>query len=86
MFAAIASVIPLHDAPGPVGSAFINGWYGYVNKDLRTVLDSDDVSGRFSRTYCGRGKLRKCRKALVRSLGDALGHTSDAELYPGETL
>ena len=29
-------------------------------------------------------RSRKCRKALVESLGDALGHTSDAELYPDE--
>ncbi len=72
LFAAIASVIPLHDAPGPVGSAFINGWYGYVNKDLRTVLDSDDVSGRFSRTYCGAASCasaarRWCGRSATRS-------------------
>ena len=38
------------------------------------------VRGRWSRTYCGRGSLKRCRKALVSSLKDAL--TADAaELY-----
>jgi hypothetical protein len=83
LYAAIQEVIPLHDAPGPVGSAFISGWYGYVDKDLRTTLDRK-VRGRFSRAYCGGGKLGKCRRALVKSLSQALRHTSDAELYPGE--
>jgi acyl-homoserine lactone acylase PvdQ len=83
LFDAVFSVVGFHDAPGPVGSAFITGWYGYVNKDLRMVL-GEDVRGRFSRTYCGRGSRAKCRRALVRSLDKALEHTSDAELYPGE--
>lgn len=81
LFDAIESMIGVHDAPGPVGSAFISGWYGYVNKDLRTLL-GDDVRGRFSRAYCGGGSAAKCRRALVRSLADALRHTGDAELYP----
>jgi hypothetical protein len=81
LFDAIETMIPLHDAPGPLGSAFINGWYGYASKDLRTIL-GDEVRGRFSRTYCGHGKLAKCRRALIRSLADAVQHTADAELYP----
>jgi hypothetical protein len=83
LFDAIERVIILHDAPGPVGSAFFSGWYGYVNKDLRAVM-GDDVRGAFSREYCGGGSRAKCRRTLVRSLADALEHTSDAELYPGE--
>ena len=81
LYSAIQEVVGLHDAPGPVGSAFISGWYGYVNKDLRTILGRK-VSGGFSRVYCGGGKLAKCRKALLDSLSEALKHTSDAELYP----
>jgi acyl-homoserine lactone acylase PvdQ len=83
LYEAIESMIVLHDAPGPVGSAFISGWYGYVDKDLRAILDRN-VSGAFSRVYCGGGALAKCRKALVRSLAEALEHTADAELYPGD--
>ncbi len=81
LYDAIVRVVGLHDAPGPMGSAFITGWYGYVNKDLRTILGRR-VRGEFSRPYCGGGSLAKCRRALVGSLSDALGHTSDAELYP----
>lgn len=83
LYGAILDVMGLHDAPGPVGSAFFDGWYGYVNKDLRMVL-GDEVKGRFSRTYCGGGSLAKCRRVLVKSLAKALAHSSDAELYPGE--
>ena len=81
MFDALENMIAFHDAPGPVGSAFYGGWYGYVNKDLRTIL-GDPVRGKFSRVYCGGGSISKCRKALVKSLKQALAHTTDAELYP----
>ena len=81
MFGALENMIAFHDAPGPLGSAFYGGWYGYVNKDLRTIL-GDPVRGRFSRVYCGGGSVSKCRKALIKSLKQALAHTSDAELYP----
>jgi hypothetical protein len=81
LFRAIQQMVGLHDAPGPGGSAFISGWYGYVDKDLRTILGMP-VRGEFSRPYCGAGKLRACARALVRSLDTALDHTSDAELYP----
>jgi acyl-homoserine lactone acylase PvdQ len=81
MFDAMERMLSLHDAPGPIGSSFISGWYGYVNKDLRTIL-GDPVRGKFSRVYCGGGSVAKCRAALVRSLSNALGHDSDAELYP----
>jgi hypothetical protein len=83
LFERIQTMIGFHDAPRDQGSAFQTGWYGYVHKDLRTLLGKK-VKGRFSRVYCGGGKLRKCRRALRRSLADALDHTSDAELYPGQ--
>jgi acyl-homoserine lactone acylase PvdQ len=83
LFERVEAMIKLHDAPRDQGSAFQDGWYGYVHKDLRTILGKK-VKGRYSRVYCGGGKLRKCRKALRRSLAEALDHTSDAELYPGQ--
>jgi len=51
------------DNPGPGGSAFIDGWYGYVDKDLRTLL-GQTVRGPYSRRYCGAGVLATCREAL----------------------
>ena len=62
-----------------VGSAWQDGWYSFVQKDLRTLLGKR-VRGRWSRTYCGRGKLRRCRRALTRSLKEALA-VGPAELY-----
>ncbi|HEX2030901.1 MAG TPA: penicillin acylase family protein [Actinomycetota bacterium] len=54
------------------GSAFQHGWYGHLQKDLRTVLGRQ-VEGRFSRAYCGLGALRACRADLLASLDQAVG-------------
>ena len=45
------------------GSAYISGWYGYVDKDLRSLLDQP-VEAPYSRRYCGAGVLATCRDAL----------------------
>lgn len=60
-----------HDAPGPLGSAFNGGLYSHLQKDLRTVLGAK-VRGKFSREYCGKGSLSKCRVALAGSLDLAI--------------
>ncbi len=54
-----------------LGSAYQTGWYGFVRKDLRTVLKRK-VRGKYSRRYCGGGKIKRCRRALRRSLRDAI--------------
>jgi acyl-homoserine lactone acylase PvdQ len=51
------------DPPDSTGSAFDGGWYGYVDKDLHTILGRR-VRGRFSRRYCGNGSLAACRSSL----------------------
>lgn len=56
---------------GPNGSAYISGWYGYVDKDLRTQLGKP-VRGAFSRRYCGGGSLAACTVSLRAAL-DAAG-------------
>jgi hypothetical protein len=58
------------DDPGPGGSAYISGWYGYVDKDLRALL-GQPVRGAFSRRYCGAGVLAACREALWEALDAA---------------
>ena len=50
-----------------LGSAYQGSWYGYVSKDLRTVLGRARCVGSYSREYCGR-LLARCRAALRRSL------------------
>jgi len=74
LFDAIKNINTLDDSPNHhLGSAYNGGWYVYVNKDLRTILRPRSVKGRFSRIYCGRGKLGRCRAALLNSLSSAIG-------------
>jgi len=55
-----------------IGSAW-NGvaWYGYVSKDLRSLL-GQPVRSPYSRRYCGAGSLAACRRALRASLAEAV--------------
>ena len=62
-----------------LGSAFQGDSYGYLHKDLRTVLGRR-VRGRYSRVFCGRGSLRRCRRALLASLREAMT-VPDSQLY-----
>ena len=57
--------------PGGGGSAYFTGWWGYVDKDLRTIL-SDPVSQPLSRRYCGGGSASSCRQVLLDTLADAV--------------
>jgi acyl-homoserine lactone acylase PvdQ len=67
-----------------LGSAYQGAWYGYVRKDLRTILGRK-VKGRYVMRYCGGGKLRKCRKRLRSSLKAALAVPA-SELYGGDEV
>jgi hypothetical protein len=64
----------------PSAPAFSTGWYGYVHKDLRSLLAPKRVRGRYSRVYCGRGSRKRCAAALQASLREALG-ISRTDLY-----
>jgi acyl-homoserine lactone acylase PvdQ len=66
------------DDPGPGGSAYISGWYGYVDKDLRTLLGRE-VRGPYSRRYCGAGVLATCREALWAALDTAAAALEKAQ-------
>ena len=61
----------IDDHPGELGSAYISGTYGHLQKDLRTIL-GERVRGKFSRIYCGNGKLKACRADLRKSLADSV--------------
>ncbi|MFJ6572899.1 penicillin acylase family protein [Streptomyces sp. NPDC091292] len=73
-------------AHGPTGahagSAFQYGWWGYVDKDLRSVL-GQSVKGPLGRTYCGAGDLGACRDALLSTLKTAAAVPA-ATVYPGD--
>ena len=51
--------------PDGQGSSFFDGWYGYVDKDLRRTL-GHRVRHPLSRRYCG--KRRACRRVLTDTL------------------
>jgi acyl-homoserine lactone acylase PvdQ len=68
------------DDAGPGGSSYISGWYGYVDKDLRTLLGRE-VKGPYSRRYCGAGVLATCRDALWAAL-DAAAAELEAKQGP----
>ncbi|MGI8631971.1 MAG: penicillin acylase family protein [Solirubrobacterales bacterium] len=81
LFDDVVGHLSIHDGTDQ-GSAFQSGWYGYVRKDLRTLLGSR-VKGKYPRTFCGRGSLGKCRDMLLRTLGEAVD-TPYSEIYNGE--
>ena len=101
VFSRLKSILPQDDDPhldgAHHGSAYQNGWYGYVQKDLRLLLGRKRLRGlrrppgrrsRLSRIYCGgrkrrNGNLRRCRSALSASLGKALG-ADPKQLYDDE--
>jgi acyl-homoserine lactone acylase PvdQ len=58
------------DPPARGGSAYLGGWYSYVEKDLRTVLGRP-VTGRYAIAYCGKGALPACAAALWQALDEA---------------
>jgi acyl-homoserine lactone acylase PvdQ len=83
LFEAMSSVHALDNHPNNhgdhVGSAWQGGWYSFAQKDLRTLLGRR-VRSRWSRVYCGRGSVRRCRRSLERSLTAALA-VDPAQMY-----
>ncbi|MBF4163433.1 penicillin acylase family protein [Nocardioides acrostichi] len=53
-------------------------WYGYVNKDLRSVL-GDKVRDGYRFGYCGNGRKALCRKQLRASLAAAVARALDEQ-------
>jgi acyl-homoserine lactone acylase PvdQ len=59
----LKSISATDNPPSSLGSAFDGGWYGYVYKDLRSLL-GQAVAQPYSRQYCGNGSLEACRNSL----------------------
>jgi acyl-homoserine lactone acylase PvdQ len=84
----IEADFPINDEPGHgtsgshLGSSFDVGFYGIVQKDLRSVL-GERVAGPLNRIYCGEGSLAGCRAALESSLSQAIGE-SPQQVYPAD--
>src|SRR3954452_20654394 len=60
---------------------FFDGWWGYVQKDLRRVLHRRERQP-FSRRYCGTGSRKRCRAVLVGALRDAVAEATKAQGAP----
>ncbi|HEY8192805.1 MAG TPA: penicillin acylase family protein [Gaiellaceae bacterium] len=61
--ARLAQLEPRDQAANNQGSAYDDGWYSYVDKDLRTLLGRQ-VRQPFNVRYCGNGDLAVCRASL----------------------
>ncbi len=57
------SIAGADNPPSSIGSSFDGGWYGYVSKDLRSLL-GQPLAQPYSRQYCGNGSLAACRASL----------------------
>jgi acyl-homoserine lactone acylase PvdQ len=57
------SIMGPDDSPSSGGSSYGGGWYGYVYKDLKSLL-GESVTQPYSRKYCGNGDLTTCRESL----------------------
>ncbi|MFI9153411.1 penicillin acylase family protein [Streptomyces sp. NPDC053367] len=90
LYAAMTANLPVDESPsaahGPTGahagSSFQYGWWSYVDKDIRAVLDKP-VQGPLAREYCGAGSRTACRDALLSTLKEAAARTA-AQVYPGD--
>jgi acyl-homoserine lactone acylase PvdQ len=84
----LTAVLPIDNPPNNhgdhLGSAYQGSWYGFVRKDLRSVL-GHDVRGRYAREYCGGGRVARCRRVLRQSLKAALA-VPRSELYGGDAV
>jgi hypothetical protein len=95
-FGAMKSVLQINESPSGFqngepgqhvgqphqGSSYQHGWWGYVSKDIRTVL-GQPVNGPLGAKFCGGGDLNACRQALVDSLTAAAAQPAN-EVYPGD--
>jgi len=95
LYSRLMGMIDLDDEPNAngahSGSSYIAGWYGYAQKDLRSIL-GEQPAGAYSRQYCGDADgdgvstIDACRDVLISSLRAAVSATADeGSLYSDET-
>ena len=68
-----------HTGGSPDAPDFFDGWWGYVDKDLRGIFGPKPQAP-FSRKYCGEGSRAACKAMLEKTLKAAL-KVSPAQLY-----
>jgi hypothetical protein len=88
-FKQLTSDVPIDNDPNNegqhLGSAYDNGFYGFVQKDMRDLLLRKGpkrlrpkVRGPYSRLYCGKGSLAACRTMLLSTLSTAIATPASA--------
>jgi acyl-homoserine lactone acylase PvdQ len=86
LYAALVRAMQIDESPSDAqahkGSSFQYGWWGYLSKDLRSVLGRP-VTDPLARTHCGDGALAACRSTLLTTLAAAAGTPASAT-YPGD--
>jgi acyl-homoserine lactone acylase PvdQ len=70
------------EAQSHKGSSFQYGWWGYVSKDLRSVL-GQPVAAPLAQAYCGGGSLASCRSMLLSTVDTAAAQPA-GQVYPGD--
>ena len=87
----VESDFPINDEPGHgvsgahLGSAFDVGFYGIVQKDLRSVLGEQGRRPAESRCTAAAARSPKCRAALESSLLQAAQESPD-QVYPADNV
>ena len=81
----LASLMTRDNRANNQGSAYGSGWYGYVEKDLRT-LAGRPVAGKFKTKFCGAGDLVTCRDSLWAALEQAAVELEDEFANPDPTV
>lgn len=71
-----------HVGQSHAGSSYQAGWWGYVHKDIRSVL-GQNVAGPLGAKYCGGGDVNACRQVLLDSLTQAAAQPANT-VYPGD--
>ncbi|MHB8641788.1 MAG: penicillin acylase family protein [Gaiellaceae bacterium] len=75
----LATLVPRSEDPtGRNGSSYASGWYGYVDKDLRSELGKP-VKGAYSTRYCGNGDVTACSTSLWAALDSAANDLAAAQ-------
>jgi hypothetical protein len=96
-FAAMTDVLQINESPSGFqnetpgkhvgqphqGSSYQHGWWGYVSKDIRSIL-GEPVRGPLPASFCGGGDLSACRQALSDSLASAAAQPANS-VYPGDS-
>jgi hypothetical protein len=84
----VQNMLPLDNAPNNhgdhLGSAYQDGWYGYVSKDLRTILKANAPKPR-AKSKKRRGRRHHARSAANGTSRRRTGHhRKPKQLVPGQ--